>query len=303
MTGRTVTIFGGSGYLGRHIVAAVRDAGWMPRIAVRRPDRVRDLIEGCERPAGEAVAADVRDEASVRAAIAGASAVVNTVGLYVEGADGRFDDIHVAGAGRVAELAGAARLIHISGIGVDTLSASPYVRARARGEEAVRLACPDAVILRPSALFGPGDALFTAYAKAVRSLPIVPLFGRGDAAIQPVYVGDVARAVAAALASDGAAGQIFELGGPDRFTYRDILELVMQHTGRRRLALPIPIAAWTALARVLSVLPNPPVTRDMVELVRRDNVASPGKPGLSDLGVMPTPAAEILPSYVSRSSR
>ena len=301
MTGRTVTIFGGSGYLGRHIVAAVRAGGRRARIAVRRPDRAAALLEDTSSSAVEIVEADVRDEASIRTAVSGADAVVNAVGLYVEGADGRFDDVHVIGAGRVAGEAAAAlaRLIHISGIGVDPASPSPYIRARANGEAAVRQAHPDAVIFRPSALFGPGDALFNAYAKAVRSSPVIPLFGRGRAAVQPVFVGDVAGAVVAALDGAFSLGQVFELGGPDRYTYREILELVMQQTGRRRLALPVPIAAWTTAARVLSLLPNPPVTRDMVELVRQDNVADLTKPGLSDLGVTPTPVMEVLPTYLS----
>ena len=306
MTGQLVTVFGGSGFLGRRIVVRLVEAGAAVRVAVRRPASAETALPAGARGLIEAVPADVRDEAAVAAAVAGAAGVVNAVALYVERGSETFTAVHVDGARRVARLAAAAgvdRVVHVSGIGADEKSSSAYVRARAAGEEAVREAFPGVTVLRPSVLFGPGDAFFTTLAALARRSPALALFGRGEARVQPVFVDDVAAAVAGALDDPAAAGAVFELGGPNVFTYRALLESVCRWTGRRRMLLPVPLVAWEAAARLLAVLPEPPLTRDQIALVRRDNVVATGMPGLTDLGVTPTPVAAVVPSYLEGGRR
>ena len=251
---------------------------------------------------GEAVpvAADVRDEAAVTAAVEGAEAVVNAVGLYVERGGDTFQAVHVEGAGRVARQAARvrARLVHLSGIGADASSRSRYVRARAQGEAAVREAYPKATILRPSVLFGPGDAFFNTFARMARAAPVLPLFGAGDTRLQPVFVDDVAEAVARALGGHDAAGRIYELGGPKTYSYRELLQLVLDREGKRRPFLPLPFAAWHAMATAASLLPGPPLTRDQVFLMEQDNLVAPDALGFADLGIAPTPVEEVLPGYL-----
>lgn len=306
MTQRLVTVFGGSGFLGRRIVVRLIEAGVSARVAVRRPAAAEAAVPGGAGASVTAVAADVRDEASVAAAVAGAAAVVNAVALYVERGAETFTAVHVEGARRLARLsaaAGVGRLVHVSGIGVDDRSPSAYVRARAEGESAVRTAFPGATVLRPSVLFGPGDAFFTTLAAMARRAPALALFGRGETRVQPVFVDDVAAAAAHALDNADTAGTVFELGGPDVFTYRALLESVCRWTGRRRVLLPVPFVAWELAAQILSVLPEPPLTRDQIALVRRDNVVAAGMPGLTDLGVKPTPVAAVVPGYLAGGSR
>ncbi|HEX6144242.1 MAG TPA: NAD-dependent epimerase/dehydratase family protein, partial [Geminicoccaceae bacterium] len=246
------------------------------------------------------VRADVWDQATVGQALDGAAAIVNTVGHYVERGGASFEAIHGQGARNVAVAAaqaGVRRLVHISGLGADPASPSAYVRARATGERLVSDAFPGVTIFRPSVIFGPGDALFGRLAALAAVLPALPLFGTGRVRLQPVFVGDVADAVAAAIERDGAAGRIFELGGPRTYSYRDLVRLTLEHSGRRRLLLPVPYAVWELLAR----LPGAPVSSDQVKLMREDNVAGGSRPGLVDLGVRPTPVEEILPTYIGGS--
>lgn len=290
-TRRLVTVFGGTGFLGREIVTGLARAGLDVRVAVRRPDLA---------PA-TAVAADVRDEASVKRAVEGVSAVVNAVGLYVERGDETFEAVHAQGAGTVAghaAQAGVARVIHVSGIGADPRSGSSYVRSRAKGEALVREAFPGATILRPSVLFGPGDAMFGALAAIARRAPVIPLFGRGETRLQPVHVGDVAAAVVNSLDDPSAEGATYELGGPDIVTYRSLVDLVLKHLGKRRVLLPVPFPVWEVQASLLGVLPNPPLTRDQVTLMKDDNVVGPDALTLADLGIVPTPVEAILPAII-----
>ena len=293
--GKRATVFGGTGFLGRAVVARLAAAGAQVRIAARRP-------AAGEAPAGvERMVADVRDAATVAQAVAAADWVVNAVGHYRERPGASFQDVHVAGARAVAEAAakgGAEALVHVSGIGAEPDSPSPYVRARAAGEAAVREAFPEATILRPSALFGPGDSLLDSLARIARVLPAFPLFGDGRTRLQPVYVADVAAAVERALESPAARGLIYELGGKQSYSYRALIELVMKETGARRPLLPVPFALWEVLARALGPLPSAPVTRDMIALVRKDNLPDPTLPGFADLGLAPTAVEEILPSIV-----
>ncbi len=289
------TVFGGTGFLGRAVVARLNAGGARVRIAVRHPD-------AAVAPAGvEAVVADLRDAASVVRAVADADWVVNAVGLYRESRGETFQAIHVEGARSVAEAAnrGAAEaLVHISGIGADLASESSYVRARAAGEIAVREAFPKATILRPSVLFGPGDSFFNSLARIARLLPAFPLFGDGRTQLQPVYVEDVAAAVARSLSLAEAGGRIYELGGKHSYSYRALIELLLRHIGIRRPLLPLPFAVWEAQASLLDLLPRPPITHDQIALMRKDNVADPDLPGFAELGLQPAAVEEILPGYI-----
>jgi uncharacterized protein YbjT (DUF2867 family) len=301
----TVTVFGGSGFLGRRIVETLAARGDTVRLVTRHPEQgpaseaAARLGPGTVQP----VEADVMDAASVAAAVAGAYAVVNAVGLYAERGEATFAAVHVDGARRVAAAAkeaGASRLVHLSGIGADERSPSPYVRSRGRGEVVVRDAFAAATLFRPSAMFAAEGGLLTTLVGLVRRSPVVPLFGRGETRLQPVFAGDVAAAVGAAVDADWAAGSVLELGGPEVLTYRMLLERAMAATGRRRLLLPVPFAAWTALAAAGQLLPTPPLTEGQVALMRADNVASTALPGLEALGITPTPLDPVLREVAGR---
>jgi len=298
-----VTVFGGSGFLGREIVRRLAADGAEVRVAVRHPERAAFLTGPGNAGQITALHADVWDQATVGPALAGADAAVNTVGHYVERGDASFEAIHGQGAEHVAKAAAAAgvqRLVHISGIGADPASDSPYVRARAIGERLVREAFPAATILRPSVMFGPADAFLNRLAALTRISPALPLFGSGEVKLQPVYVSDVAAAVARALAMPEAAGQLYELGGPRAYSYKALVQLVLDQTGRRRLLLPVPYAAWNALAALLAPLPQRPISRDQVKLMQKDNVVSPGALTFADLGITPTALEAIAPTYLRR---
>jgi uncharacterized protein YbjT (DUF2867 family) len=299
-------VFGGSGFLGREIVRRLGADGADVRVAVRHPERAVFLTETGTGGTITATYADVWDEASVGPALAGADAVVNTVGHYVERGRATFEAIHGQGAlhvARAAAAAGVSRLVHISGIGADPKSESPYVRARAVGERLVREAFPQATILRPSVMFGPEDAFFNQLAGLARMMPVLPLFGAGGVRLQPVYVGDVAQAVAKALTIEAARGKTYELGGPRTYSYRALLELLLRQLGHRRLLLPVPYGAWQALAAVMAPLPKRPISRDQVVLMKRDNVVGPNVPGFAALGITPRSVEEILPTYLVREPR
>lgn len=276
MAEKLITVFGGTGFLGRRVVGESLAAGWDVRIAVRNPRS--DLFAGGARQPEQFVA-DIRDPEEVAAAVNGASGVVNAVALYAEDRNESFDRTHVTAAGHVAQAAKrvSARLVHLSGIGVARRSRSTYIRSRALGEERVRDAYPESVILRPSALFGPGDALLSTMVPMIKWLPVVPLFGDGDSRVQPVHVDDVTRAVMAALVRRDAPGVTYELGGPRIYTYRELLEGIAERLGRRRWFKPVSYRMWRLLAVLASPLPGPPITRDQIELVRRDNVVAADK--------------------------
>lgn len=286
MTRGVVTVFGGTGFLGRAAVRRLARAGWAVRVAARHPEvpAFSDIPGPVER-----MPVDLRDEDAVGRALAGADAAVNAVSLYVERDGFTFDAIHVdaaAGVARQTRAAGVATLVHISGIGAGVRSPSAYVAARGAGEGAVREAFAGAVILRPSVLFGRrGNFLQTL--DALTRLPVIPLFGRGETRLQPVHVEDVAGAIARAVEMPEAAGHAFELGGADVLTYREILTAVLRHRGRRRLMLPVPLAVWHVVARVASVLPSPPVTRDQLVLLASDNVVGQGVANFDALDITP----------------
>jgi NADH dehydrogenase len=296
--GRVVTVFGGTGFLGRWVVRHLLDHGFSVRVTSRHPERAPSRLAP-DRSGAEAVGADVHDEASVAAALGGAFGAVNAVSLYVERGDHEtFHTVHVEAATRVARLAreaGVEHLVHVSGIGADPASSSDYIRARGEGEIAVRDAFPGATLVRPSVMFGPDDHFLTTLARLLRILPVYPLFGRGRTRLQPVHVEDVAEAIARIVA--GAAGAdhpCYELGGPRTYTYVELLHSVADRIGTRARLFPLPFSLWEALAFLSEFVPSAPLTRDQIALMRRDNVASGDLPGLRNLHVAPTALEDVV---------
>lgn len=304
------TIFGGSGFIGRYAVAALAKQGWRVRAAVRRPD-----LAGFLQPGGLVgqiypVQANIRYPQSVQRALAGSRAVVNAVGVLSSDGPQTFHAIHVEGARAIAKAAretGATRLVHISAIGADRKSAARYARSKAEGEAAVLEEFPDAIILRPSVVFGPEDEFFNRFAAMARMSPLLPLIGGGRTLFEPVFVGDVAAAIAACLAGQGKPGTVYELGGPEVLSFRRILELTQEWSGRSRRYLPMPF--WLAKLQALLTWPLPnslrPVTYDQVRLLQKDNVVSAAAKDeartLAGLGIAaPHGVAAIVPTYLER---
>jgi len=315
-TGRIVTVFGGSGFVGRHVVRALAKDGWRIRVATRRPDLAFHL-----QPLGRvgqihAVQANVRYPASIAAALKGAEAVVNLVAVLNESGRQSFDAVHVFGARTVAKAAaeaGITNVVHMSALGADVNSDSAYARTKGESESAVMAACPGAIVLRPSVIFGPEDSFFNRFAAIARFSPILPLFGGGETKFQPVYVGDVAEAVARALSGYGRAGTTYELGGPQVKTFRELMKYVCDVTGRSRLLLPVPnelanpMALGTEIAAKLSLGLFPKtllLTRDQVKLLGRDNIVSAAAQSetrtLDGLCILPEAIESIVPKYLGR---
>ncbi len=288
-----VTVFGGTGFLGRSLVNRLVRQGFRVRVVVRNPRP--DLFQYTDNRV-EQVQTDVRNAQSVADAIRDTDGVVNAVGLYVENRGATFEAVHVAGAQCVAQqsVISGAKLVHISGIGADSGSASAYIRARAVGEQRVREAAPHAVILRPSVLFGHDDAFLGSLSVMVRMLPVIPLFGNGATRLQPAYVEDVAKAIETIFSGNEPGANIYELGGAQILTYRDLLSTIARQLGRKRLMLPVPFAIWQLLAALVSVLPNPPLTRDQIELMRHDNIVDPDAAGFAELGIEPFGLEDLL---------
>jgi uncharacterized protein YbjT (DUF2867 family) len=304
---KLVTIFGGSGFVGRNIARRMAKRGWRVRVAVRRPNEALFV-----RPYGvvgqvEPVLANIRDDASVAAAMAGADAVVNCVGVLTERGRNGFGAVQTEGAGRVARLAAAAgidRLIHLSAIGADATSNSDYARTKAEGEAAVLEYFPGTIILRPSVIFGVEDDFFNRFAQMVKLGPVLPLVG-GNTRFQPVYVDDVAAAAEAAVLGNAAPG-IYELGGPDADTLHGFVDLMLTVIRRRRLVVNLPFWVGSLMgfgfgvmqSMTLGLIHNSILTRDQVRLLRHDNVVSDGALGLADLGVIPTDMEAVLDDYL-----
>jgi uncharacterized protein YbjT (DUF2867 family) len=299
--GRTITVFGGTGFLGRRIVRHLRDREFPVRIASRHPDRGRRQFDPDD-PQLEFVDANIHDERSVADALAGAYGVVNAVSLYIEHGQQTFHSVHVESAQRVAaqaHRAGVERLVHVSGIGADAASQSRYIRKRGEGELAVRAAFLDAIFVRPAVMFGPNDAFLTAILKLLRRLPIYPMFGRGLTRLQPAYVEDVAEAIGRIMRRAETPSMIFELAGPRVYSYEEFLRAVAHQAGLAPLLIPIPFAVWHALAWAFEILPRPPLTRNQVELMQIDTVSSPEMPGFSELGISPHSVEAILKGMIS----
>jgi NADH dehydrogenase len=299
-------VFGGSGFLGRHVVGALSKHDFRIRVAVRRPD-----LAGHLQPLGKvgqihSVQANLRDAASVGAAARGASIVVNLVGILFEHGRQRFEAVQAIGAETVATAAASqgAQMIHVSAIGADEHSPAHYARSKAEGERRVLAVMPDATIFRPSILFGPDDDFFNKFASLARFLPALPLVGGGHTQFQPVFAGDVAAAITKAALGETKPGTTYELGGPEVFSFRELMEYVRAATGRRRLLLPLPFAVARMQASVLQFLPKPPLTPDQVELLRADNVVSEAaeREGrtLDGLGIRAEAVQVIVPTYLWR---
>ncbi|TIL65999.1 MAG: complex I NDUFA9 subunit family protein [Mesorhizobium sp.] len=296
-TERIVTVFGGTGFLGRRIVKRLLERGFTVRAASRHPARVGQVFSSTAR-LPEAVEADILDASSIGSAIAGSQAIVNAVSLYVEQGAQTFERVHVEAA---AELAAASRagevdrFVQISGIGSDPQSDSNYIRARGRGEEAVASAFPGAIIVRPAVMTGPDDVFLTTIVRLIRLLPVYPLFGDGSTRLQPVYVEDVADAVSRLIGGRNyKASSIFEFGGPRIHTYKELLRDIARQLGTNIRLMPVPFAAWDALAGVAELLPGAPITRNQVDLMRHDNVAAIGAPGLKELDLAPRDIEEVI---------
>ncbi|MBV9529800.1 MAG: complex I NDUFA9 subunit family protein [Bradyrhizobium sp.] len=278
-----VTVFGGTGFLGRRVVRDLSDASTTVRIASRHPT-----------PGGgdnvEQIVADAHDERSVEAAVGDADGVVNAISLYLEHGGDTFHSVHVEAAARIASAArraGIRRFVHLSGMGADAASASPYIRSRGEGEAAVQAAFPGAVIIRPAVMFAADDAFLTTILGLLRTLPAYPLFGDGRSRLQPVHVDDVAAAIAEVLRQTQRPAPIYELAGPRVYSYEELLRTVARAAGRRPVLVRIPFAFWDAIAGVAEFLPHPPLTRNQVELMQIDTTASDSRPGFGLLGISP----------------
>jgi NADH dehydrogenase len=297
-----ITVFGGTGFLGRRIVRHLLDHGFPVRAASRRPERVG----AASRPdvAPETTKADIHDEATVAAALFGAYGAVNAVSLYVERGRETFDAVHVEAAARVARLArksGVERLIHVSGIGSDPASSAPYIAARGRGEIAVQQAFPGATLIRPAVMCGPDDAFLTTVVRLLRILPVYPVFGRGETRLQPVYVEDVAEGIARVSFGEGESVVSYEFAGARVYTYKELVRTVADRIRARPRFVPLPFALWRILASAAEFLPGSPLTRNQVALMQRDNIASADCPGLSSLDIAPTEIETLVSAVMDRS--
>ncbi|MBQ0748862.1 MAG: complex I NDUFA9 subunit family protein [Roseovarius sp.] len=305
---KLVTIYGGSGFVGRYIARRMAQAGWRVRVAVRRPNEAMHV-----KPYGvvgqvEPVFCNIRDDASVRAVMQGADAVVNCVGTFDRKGKNSFDAVQDKGANRIARIAaeeGVTHLVHLSAIGADATSDSHYARSKAAGEAGILKHFPNAVILRPSVIFGPEDQFFNRFAGMTRFGPVLPLVG-ADTRFQPVYVDDVAQAAVMGAMGRAAPG-IYELGGPEAVSFRGLMQQMLQVIRRRRLIANIPFGVAALMAGAMELVQTltlglvpPQITRDQVRSLRRDNVVADGAKGFDALGITPVAIGAVLPDYLWR---
>jgi uncharacterized protein YbjT (DUF2867 family) len=306
MRTRRTAVLGGSGFIGRYIVQRLAARGDVIPVGCRHAEEAKFL-----KPLGDVgqiatLNLTIGDEQILPAFLAGNDALVNCVGILRESGSQTFDRVHHTGPARLARLAreaGIERFVHISAIGADPRSSSAYARTKAAGEAAVRDAFPTVTILRPSVVFGAEDQFFNRFAAMATISPVLPLIGGGHTRFQPVYVGDVADAVVKCLDDPATAGRTYELGGPKVYTFRELIELVLGEIRRKRSLVDLPFGLAAIQARLMSILPNPPLTPDQVELLKRDNVVSSGALTLAALGIAPTSVEGVLPSYLDRFRR
>jgi uncharacterized protein YbjT (DUF2867 family) len=304
-----VTVFGASGFVGRAVVERLGRTGARV-IAAARHGETSPVLAALSAEADVVLAdCDVTDAERVAFLVDGSVGVVNLVGILHESPGRGFEALHAHAPGLIAAAAaaaGAARFVQVSAIGADVASASKYLSSKGRGETAAWAAFPDTTILRPSVIFGPNDSFFNRFDAMARFSPALPLFGGGANLFQPVYVGDVAEAVSAALTHEDAKGRAYELGGPDRQSFRELMEVLLEESGRRRFLLPLPMALADLIGLVgdgvAALGLTPPLTRDQARMLRTDNVVGDGADGLEALGVEATPMGAILPAYLARSS-
>lgn len=310
-TEKLVTIFGGSGFIGRHLVRRLAAQGWRVRVAVRDTEKATFLKVAGRVGQISLVPTSISNEASVKKAVQGADAVVNLVGILYEKGKRSFSSVHERGSEIVAKAAaeaGAEHLVHMSALGADRASPSKYAQSKAAGEEAVKAAFSNVTILRPSVVFGPEDGFFNLFGKLMQIFPVVPFFtnivphaeGGGGPKFQPVYVGDVVAAISQSLLGDTHAGKTYELAGPRIYTMREILQIVDRETQRERWIIGVPFFVAKIQAFFLQVLPKPLITPDQVKQLEIGSVPSGALPGLDAFGVAPTAAEGILPTYLKR---
>ena len=306
MRTRRTAVLGGSGFIGRYVVQRLAARGDVIPVGCRRAEEAKFL-----KPLGDVgqiatLNVTIGDEQLLPAFLAGNDALVNCVGILRETGSQTFEGVHHTGPARLARFAreaGIERFVHISAIGAEPRSPSAYARTKAAGEAAVRDAFPTVTILRPSVVFGPEDQFFNRFAAMATISPVLPLIGGGHTRFQPVYVGDVADAVLKCLDDPTTAGRTYELGGPKVYTFRELIELVLGEIRRKRLLVDLPFGLAAIQARLMSVLPNPPLTPDQVELLKRDNIVSSGALTLTTLGITPTAVEGVLPTYLDRFRR
>jgi uncharacterized protein YbjT (DUF2867 family) len=305
----TVAVIGGSGFVGRATIEKLAQAGKQIIVLCRNSDRAKFL-----KPMGRIgqitiVAGDALDDAALETVLAPADAVVNMVGILAESGAQKFGALQAELPQRIGQMAARHHhqaVVHLSAIGADAKSASRYAQTKAAGEAGLKAAFPKAVILRPSVIFGPRDNFFNRFATMAQIAPALPLPSGGHMRMQPVYVEDVASAILAGLGIGGAdlkkrpTGQIYELGGPDICSFRQLMALTLQYSQRRRLLVPVPFAALAVGARVAGLLPNPPLTTDQLRLLKLDNVVAKGALKLADLGIVATSIDAVVPSYLAR---
>jgi len=301
-----VTVFGGSGFIGRHLIRRLAKSGATVRVVTRHPNQANFLKTAGSVGQIVPMAADVTKDESVARAIQGSDTVINLIGALFETGPWSFQTVHIDAPARIARIAkanGARKMVHVSALGADTGSASAYARSKAAGEQAVLKEFPDATILRPSIVFGPEDGFFNKFASMAQISPFLPLIGGGKTKFQPVYVGDLADAITAAVYLDDTRGKTYELGGPRVYTFRELMELMLREVRRKRLLVPVPWAISEKLGAFLEKIPliAPLLTRDQVELLKKDNVVSPGKPGFKELGMTELATCEVmLSTYLAR---
>jgi uncharacterized protein YbjT (DUF2867 family) len=306
MRNHRTAVLGGSGFVGRYVVKRLAAQGEVVAVGCRNAEEAKFL-----RPMGDVgqiapLNVAIGDERLLAAFLAGNDTLVNCVGILRESGAQTFEVAHHTGPARLARLAreaGVERFVHISAIGADRRSASAYARTKAAGEQAVRDAFPTVTILRPSVVFGPEDQFFNRFAAMAMISPVLPLIGKGETRFQPVYVRDVADAVVRCLDDPTTAGRIYELGGPKIYTFREILEMLLGEIRRERWFVDLPFGLAAFQARLMSILPNPPLTPDQVELLKGDNIVSSGAMTLASLGIAPTAVEIILPTYLDRFRR
>ncbi len=303
MTQKLITIFGGAGFIGRHLVKLLAEKGWRIRVISRKP-----ALCGHLQPLGEVgqivvQSVDLKDDQALKTLLQGSDAVVNLIGILFENASQKFDDVQAALPGRIATAAsraGVGHMVHLSAIGADPEAKSAYARSKGEGERALRQAFENAVILRPSIIIGPEDGFFNRFAAMARLSPALPLIGGGETRFQPVYVADVAAAIVASITQSQARGQTFELGGPKVYSFADLMRYMLKVIGRKRFLVTLPFGLATMQARILEMLPAPLLTRDQVELLKADNVVAETAKTLQDLSISATPIEAIVPDYLTR---